>query len=286
MPSGRGHPALRERAGGLRRGMAEHDLLTSASAASFQILTAVVPLALFGFALVAALGLEHVWRDSLAPDLRDAVSRPAYELVNDAVLRVFGSRRFFWLTAGALLAVWEVSGAVRTSMGALDRIYGGSGRLGLRRYAVSLALSVPLTALVLLAAASLHFASGLLSLDGGGVSGVVSTAVRYGIAALALYVAVVLVVRFAPETRQPLRWVTAGALLTVLLWLVSSALFGLYLTGIADYGSVFGSLASIFVLLVYLYVSSVVFFAGLQLDAMIRQDAEGSPTGDARSRAR
>jgi membrane protein len=72
----------------------------------------------------------------------------------------------------------------------------------------------------------------------------------------------------------------------VLLWLVSSALFGLYLTGIADYGSVFGSLASIFVLLVYLYVSSVVFFAGLQLDAMIRQEAEGSPTGDARSRAR
>ena len=214
------------------------------------------------------------------------MSRPAYELVNEAVLRVFGSRRFFWLTAGALLAVYEVSGAVRTSMGALDRISGGSGRLGLGRYAVSLALSVPLTALVLLAAASLHFASGLLSLDGGGAGAVASTVGRYGIAALALYVAVVLVVRFAPETRQPLRRVTAGALLTVVLWLVSPVLLGVNLTQIADYGSVFGSLASVFVVLVYLYVSSVVFFAGLQLDATIRQEAAGSPTGDARSRAR
>jgi membrane protein len=230
---------------------------------------------------MAALDLQHVWRDNLAPDLKDAVSQPAYALVNDAVLKVFGSRRFFWLTAGALLTVWEVSGAVRTSMGALDRIYGGSGRLGLRRYATSLALSVPLVALVLLAVASLRFASGLLSLDGGGLTAVISSVVRYGVAALALYLAVCLVVRFAPETPQALRWVTAGSLLTVLIWLAASALFGLYLTSIADYGSVFGSLAAIFVVLVYLYFSSVVFLAGLQLDAMIRQEADGTPHGDA-----
>ncbi len=41
--------------------------------------------------------------------------------MNDAVLRVLNSQQFFWLTAGLALAVWQVSGAIRLSMGALNR---------------------------------------------------------------------------------------------------------------------------------------------------------------------
>ena len=46
--------------------------------------------------------------------------------------------------------------------------------------------------------------------------------------------------------------------------------FGLYVTQVADYNSIFGSLATVFVLLSYLYVSSVAFLIGAEVDAIVR----------------
>ena len=53
-------------------------------------------------------------------------------------------------------------------------------------------------------------------------------------------------------------------------WIGMSILFGVYVTYIASYGSVFGNLASFFVLLLYVYASSIAFLAGVQADACLR----------------
>jgi len=54
-------------------------------------------------------------------------------------------------------------------------------------------------------------------------------------------------------------------------WLVMSIGFGLYLREIADYNSVFGGLATVVVLIGYLYAAAVVFLGGVQLDALKRR---------------
>lgn len=62
-----------------------------------------------------------------------------------------------------------------------------------------------------------------------------------------------------------------GAAVTIAIWLGMSALFGVYLTQLASYGSVFGFLATFVVLTGYLYASCITFVAGIQLDAMARE---------------
>jgi membrane protein len=52
--------------------------------------------------------------------------------------------------------------------------------------------------------------------------------------------------------------------------------FGWYLTSVADYGSVFGNLATAVVLLTYLYVSSTSVLIGAELDALIERRANQS----------
>jgi len=47
-----------------------------------------------------------------------------------------------------------------------------------------------------------------------------------------------------------------------------SALFGLYLTTFASYGSVFGSLATVFILIEYLFLVAVVFLGGIVIDSI------------------
>ena len=64
---------------------AENDLLTYASAISFQILSSLVPLRLFGFGLLGFLHLEGVWADDLAPRVKAAVSPAAFAFADEVV---------------------------------------------------------------------------------------------------------------------------------------------------------------------------------------------------------
>ena len=99
-----------------------HEILNSASAIAFQVLYAIVPLGLFTFALAGFLDLDRVWQDAAA-ELKGKVSPAAFMVIDDTAHKVLGSQQVFWLTAGAALAVWRLSAAMRATMGALDRIY-------------------------------------------------------------------------------------------------------------------------------------------------------------------
>lgn len=59
----------------------------------------------------------------------------------------------------------------------------------------------------------------------------------------------------------------------LLAWVLTSIGFGLYATYIASYESVFGHLATFFVLLVYVWLLANAFLVGVQLDATIRERA-------------
>jgi membrane protein len=63
------------------------------------------------------------------------------------------------------------------------------------------------------------------------------------------------------------------------VWVIASVLFGTYIRFIASYGSIYGSLATIVVLFLYVYISAIVFFAGAQVDAIIRRRVEGNAQG-------
>src|ERR1700689_4152729 len=94
-------------------GFKQHDLMTYASAISFQILTAIIPFLLFVLAVAGLLHLNDVWRDHLEPQIRADVSRAVFAVINDAVNNVFAGRRLLWATVGGAVALWQVSGAVR-----------------------------------------------------------------------------------------------------------------------------------------------------------------------------
>jgi membrane protein len=73
--------------------------------------------------------------------------------------------------------------------------------------------------------------------------------------------------------------VSVGTTIVVGAWILASILFGLYIRFIASYGSFFGNLATIVILFAYIYISATVFFAGAQVDAIIRRRIEGSASG-------
>jgi membrane protein len=258
------HPRRTARA--LVDAFAEHDLLTYASAIAFQAFFALIPLTLTALGLLATFSLSEVWSTQLAPDLRGQVSPPVFEVIDTTVRKVLEARNVFWATFGAALTVWEVSGAMRAVMGVLDRIYrSGRERSWRRRYATSIGLSAAVIVVMLTA--------GGVVIAGGLADGWVTALLRWPLAAVLLLSALWAVVRWAPAEPRPWRWVSFGTGLVVVAWLGMSAGFGAYLRSVADYGSMFGNLATLIVGLEYLYLSAIVFLAGLALDAITEERA-------------
>ena len=275
---------LGERVGALARVLAgafkAHDLLTYASAISFQILTAVVPFALFALALAGLLDANGVWRDHLVAPLRANVSPAVFAVIRDAVANVVGGRRVLWATLGGVLALWQISGAVRAVMGALARIYAAPAeRPTLRRYTISFILSIEVTVCFILAGLCLLFAPFVSNPNAGFVWEAFAIVVRWSLVILMLFVVVALLVRHAPSRPQTVPWVSVGAAIVIALWVIVSLAFYVYLVDIADYDSIFGSLASAIVAMAFLYLSTTVFLFGAQLDAIIRTQVTGRAAG-------
>lgn len=248
-----------------------NELLIYASAIAFRVLTSLPPFLLFAFALMGALDLENVWRDDVAPHIRDSVSSAGFEVIDNTVTNVFNSKQTFWMSAGLGLAIWQVSSAVRAVMAALNRIYDvRKDRDPRERLLVSLALAVPVAGCLLLAVAVVLLGP-LVYGDVGQPLGVLLVLVRWGIAGGLCLVTVWLLLRFAPAKRRPVVWVSVGTSLVIALWLGMSLGFGTYLRFIASYGSVFGALATMVVATAYIYLSCVVFLAGAMADSEMRE---------------
>ena len=111
--------------------------------------------------------------------------------------------------------------------------------------------------------------SALAVLQVGGTLGVVGTILRWPVAAALLAWLVWLVQRHAPDHPRERRFVTLGTVICVVAWLGTSAVFAVYVTDVAAYGSIFSSLAVAFVALLYLYVSACAILIGAEVDAVM-----------------
>lgn len=258
-------------------GFKQNDLLTYASAITFQIVFALVPLALLSLGLIGTLGLSNWWSTDAAQTVRDNVSPPVYRVIDNTVRQILAHRQLFWVTLGAAITVWEVSGAMRATMQVLNRVYGvEEERSFWRKLGDSIVLSTAVTFMLLLAAAVVKVgpdaAKGLFG-NGAAVSAL-SLLASWGAAVALLFLVVTVVVRFAPDTRRPVRWVSFGGLLVIVGWVAMSLLYAFYLTSLADYASIFGNLAVVIVTMSYIYLSAIVFLTGVQLDSLIRHQVD------------
>jgi len=89
-------------------------------------------------------------------------------------------------------------------------------------------------------------------------------------------IALALLNYFAPDAEQDWEWITPGAALSTLLWLIASLAFKVYLSNFADYNATYGSLGGVIVLMLWFYISALAVLVGSEMNAEIEH---ASPYG-------
>lgn len=181
------------------------------------------------------------------------------------------------LVFGLATSLYGASGAFGAVGRALNKIWRvEEGRGFVRKKAGDVAWTLLILVLVILTFV-LVFVGGGLAEDIFGWIGLGDTAhtvwsIARWPAALATAMLIYAVVYFAaPNVKvKKFEWVTPGALVGVLVWLVASALFFLYVSKFASYDKTYGTFAGAVILLVWLWLTNTVLLFGAELNAAIR----------------
>jgi membrane protein len=238
------------------------------NALGLRVLASFVPLTLLGLALLGITGREDLWREDLGPAIEERVRAPVFAGIDHTVERIFAESAWALLAFAAALALWHVSRGIRIVMKALNTIHDTRETRSPRRLLVTdLALACALIGL--LTAAFLLVVA--LPRLGTGVASTILHIVAWVGAALLLAIVIGLLVRYAPAERPEVRWASAGSLLVVAVWVVTTVAFGWWAGSVADYESAVGVLLAFLVLTTYVLASTTIFLVGAQVDELARK---------------
>ena len=88
-----------------------------------------------------------------------------------------------------------------------------------------------------------------------------------------------------PNVRSPsLRWITPGAVISLVAWLALSAAFAAYLGNFGSYNKTYGTLGAVITFLVWVWFTNIAILVGAQIDAEIERERELAAGIDAHQR--
>ena len=277
----------------LRRTVREFndDNLTDwAAALTYYSILAIFPALL---ALVSVVGLlGDSTTQSLIDNLSTVAPGPAKDIVTSALqnLQKNQGAAGILFVVGLATALWSASGYVAAFMRASNVIYDvGEGRPIWKTLPTRVVTTLVLLLMLGLVAVGVTFTGGLAR-QAGNVLGLGSSAVQAWDIAKWPVILIVVMTMFAilywasPNVRHPkFRWITPGSVAAVLLWIVASAGFALYVASFASYNKTYGALGGVIIFLVWLWISNIAVLLGAELNAEVergRQIEAGHPADE------
>jgi membrane protein len=264
------------------------DMLVYASALSYQLFFSLFPFIIFLLALLGVLNLTSFF-DWLIKESQTVLPGQASGLMKNIIGQIRGQAAGGALSLGAVLALWSASSAVRMAMHALNVAYKVEDRPAWKTYPLSIFYTAALAVLFIVAAAFMLIGPQLATwiakqVGMGSVFAIVWTWARIPVAVVLLILVAALVYDLFPNVDHPFRFVTPGAVLTVIVWVLASLGFSWYVANFASYNATYGALAAVIVLLFYFFISAAILLFGAELNSEVyHQAAEGEGEDEKRT---
>lgn len=259
------------------------DMTTYAAALAYRALFALFPFLIFLIALLGFLQIPGFF-DNMLESARTALPQDAFDRFRDVTRNIQNQRSGGLLSFGILGALWASSSGIRSLMKALNTAYDvDETRPIWKTYLLSIVYTVGLAVLIVGAAVLMLLgpqAIGWLA-DQIGLSGAFTTIwtwLRWPVALLLLTLAAAIIYYVSPNVDQPFALITPGAAVAVIVWILATIGFSIYVSNFANYSATYGSLGGVIVLLLYFFISAAVLLLGAEINAEVHHAREGNPT--------
>jgi membrane protein len=258
----------------------QDNCLGLAAQLSYYFLLALVP------AIVCVAAFASFFPPNLINDTIQQLSGIAppdvIDIVDEQLEKVGGGANGGIFTVGLLMALWSSSAALVGICDALNRAYDiEEGRPWWKVRLTAIALTLGLAIFVVLSFGLVvmgpTLADRIASQMGlGEVFARTWKVLQWPVVFALIATATGLIYYFAPDAEQDWEWITPGAVLGTVLWLIASLAFKLYLSMFANYNETYGSLGGVIVLMLWFYLSALSILVGAEMNAEIEH---ASPHG-------
>jgi membrane protein len=247
---------------------------------AYYLLLALVPALVFLIALSSFFPAHLI--DQMISTVGTVAPAEMTQIVRDQLSSIAQGQQGGLLTFGFVMALWSSSAAVVAMTDALNRAYDiEEGRPWWKVRLTAILLTIGLAAFVL-AALGLVLAGPMMaewlavSTGLGGAFEWSWKILQWPVIILLVATALGLLNYFGPDAEQDWVWVSPGAVLGTILWLLASLAFKFYVGNFANYNQTYGSLGGIIVLMLWFYISGLAILAGAEMNAEIEH---ASPYG-------
>lgn len=261
----------------------------AAAQLGYYFLLALFPLLIFLLSFAALVPTENqTLASSVMGTLRDVMPGQAYALMEKEVGRILNSSSGGLLTFGMLGTIWAASSGVVSLIGTLNRAYEAKetrGFIGLRLRAVGLTFALAI--LMILGAVMIVTGDQIVgwaaaALQLGGFTKVIGAIVNYALGLGMLFAALELVYYAGPNVKdQSWHWVSPGSIAGVMLFVISSFAFTIYLRFNDTYSVTYGSIGAVIVLMLWLYLLGLSIVIGAEINSEIARAADARGRADA-----
>jgi len=254
------------------KGIYEGSVSSRAASISFSFFLALFPGVIFLFTLIPFIPVAG-FQSELFKLLRDVLPPNSFDAAYTTITDILTIKR------GDLLSVTVLAAFFFATNGTLSLIgnFGQSiHRLNVRgfwsQYLAAFLLTLALSVLLIVGITVLTLSEVNLGEWVGGELGLwIAAATRWIVLLGLVLLSISLLFYFGPMRSAPWRFVSPGALLATLLVWLTSYLFGIYVTDFSQYNQLYGSIGTLMIIQLWLYVNAIGLIIGFELNASMAE---------------
>ncbi len=250
-----------------------------AGALTFFSVLAIFPFLIFVISL-ASVVIDPTDAQRLIDELSQVAPPAVTQILGDRIRSLGEQNNVGLLTLGGAAAVFTASGGMVALMRALNTVYGVSERRKIWTVrGIALLMTLLAAAFTLVATLIAIVAPALASAVGGPIGAAIHW-LRLPVAGLLVMLLWAVLYYVLPDVEQKFRLITPGSVTGVILWVIASYGFSLYVSRFGKYDATYGALGGVVVFLLWVWISAQVLLLGAEINAVLEHKSpEGKGAG-------
>lgn len=246
-----------------------------ASSLAYNFMLALFPATIFLFTLIPYIPIHH-FQDNLLNLLEQIMPGDAYDAFQNTITDIVKNQNGKLFSFGFLTTLFFATNGVNRLMQAFNKSSLQTETRGyLRRRWVALVLTVVISVSLLVAVAIMIAGHKILIFLQSHIASsahawiFVIALLRWLIVILIFFVTVALLYRYGPAHKQRWKFLSPGAIVATALAVLTSVGFTYYINNFSSYNKIYGSIGTLIVVMIWLYLNSLIILIGYELNASI-----------------